>query len=181
MVSLVMETMNLPPRTIMEVFKMLPEGTLAELIDGNLYMSPSPTANHQSIVLGLASTINDFVESQNLGKVFIAPFDVFLDELANAVQPDILFVAQERLSIVKPDAVHGVPDLIIEVLSPGNPKYDLIGKKDLYEHFRVKEYWVIDPDTKQSTGFFLDGNTYGPAVSNQARIISRTLHQAFSY
>jgi len=95
-----MDTLKSPPRTIMEVFKMLPEGTLAELVSGNLLMSPSPSTNHQSLVLELATEIRIFLKSHPAGKVFVAPFDVFLDEHSNAVQPDVLFVKQERLSIM---------------------------------------------------------------------------------
>ena len=68
---------DIPPRTIMEVFKILPEGTLAELIDGSIYMSPSPTANHQRTVGTLYAALRAHVEKNKLGEVFISPFDVF--------------------------------------------------------------------------------------------------------
>jgi Uma2 family endonuclease len=166
---------------MMEVFKMLPEGTLAELISGNLYMSPSPTANHQQLILEIAAEMRSLLKSNNLGQVFVAPFDVFLDEHSNAVQPDILFVARERLSIIKPDAVHGTPDLIIEVLSPGNAKHDREHKKALYEKFGVKEYWVIDSDTKESTGFFLKGERFESAGDCVGQIYSNLLNQTFTF
>lgn len=176
-----MDTLKSPPRTMMEVFKMLPEGTLAELISGNLYMSPSPTRSHQLIVQELFMAVSNFVKNGNLGEVYIAPFDVFFDEHSNAVQPDILFVTSERLSIIKPDAVHGTPDLIIEILSPGNAKHDRERKKALYEKFGVKEYWVIDPDTKESTGFFLKGEVFEPVSAPVGQIYSNLLDQTFTF
>ena len=57
-----------PPRTIMEVFKSLPEGTLAELIDGILYMSPAPSLQHQRVLLKLAKTLSNYVEEQEKGE-----------------------------------------------------------------------------------------------------------------
>ena len=65
-----------PPRTLLEVFKMLPEGTCAEIIDNSLYMSPSPTLNHQSAIGGLFSRIYSHVLKKKLGKAFVAPLDV---------------------------------------------------------------------------------------------------------
>lgn len=126
------EMISRPPRTIMEVYKMLPEGTLAELISGVLYMSPSPVRLHQRIVTMLSARISLYVEDNKLGEVYVAPFDVYLDECANAVQPDIVFVAKKNLSIIERH-IHGVPDLVVEVLSEGNKSHDLIKKKDLYQ------------------------------------------------
>src|SRR5690349_13357565 len=117
-----MQSALTPPRTVMEVFKMLPEGTLAEIINGQLYISPVPTAEHQRIIRGLSFAIFDFAKTKAVGEVFFAPYDVFLDEHSNAVQPDIIFVSHQNSSIAKPDAIHGTPNLLIEILSPGNPK-----------------------------------------------------------
>lgn len=165
----------------MEVFRSLPEGTLAEVISGNLYMSPAPSTNHQWLVLELGSAIKDYIKNELLGRVFIAPCDVFLDEHSNAVQPDILFVSQPRTSIIKPDAVYGVPDLIVEILSSNNEKYDMVKKKELYEKFGVKEYWVINPDSKESTGFFLKDRKYDSPLTYQACIKSTLLNHEFHF
>lgn len=179
--TLDMKDIQTPPRTIMEVFKMLPEGTLAEVINKNLYMSPSPSTNHQWLVLELGSAIKDQLKSELLGKVFISPCDVFLDEESNAVQPDILVVSTGNLSIVRKDAIHGVPDLIIEVLSSNNQRYDLVTKKELYEKFGVKEYWVINPDTKESFGFFLKDGKYGDPEKYQAQVKSSLFNHDFHF
>jgi len=79
------ETLVCPPRTMMDVFKMLPEGTLAEIIDNRLYMSPSPIGKRQRLITKLTLQLGNYIELKSLGDLFIAPFDVFLDEEENAV------------------------------------------------------------------------------------------------
>jgi len=179
-----MENLQLitPPRTLMEVYKMLPEGTLAELINETLYMSPAPTPKHQRIVRKLSSVISDFVEKKKIGEIFISPCDVFLDEISNAVQPDIVYIASYNSFIVKEDeSIQGVPDLIIEILSPGNSKHDKVIKKELYEKFGVKEYWIVNPDTKETTGYQLKDNVYSELGSFTGRIQSVLLNSPFEF
>jgi Uma2 family endonuclease len=171
-----------PPRTLMEVFKMLPEGTLAEIINNQLYMSPSPVGKHQRILRDLFRNLDKFIVSRQLGEVFFAPFDVFLDEETNVVQPDLIFVSSANLHIVDDDGViHGVPDMLIEVLSPGNPEHDTKTKKDLYEHFGVKEYWIVDPATKSTTGYTLAGRRYQKIDSVPGKINSLLLNHSFDF
>jgi Uma2 family endonuclease len=171
-----------PPRTIMEVFKMLPEGTLAEVIENTLYMSPTPTGQHQRIAKDLLIQIHLFVEQNDLGMILPAPLDVFLDETSNAVQPDLLFIAKLNLAIFDPAGpVKGVPDLIIEVLSPGNQKHDKVRKKDLYEKFRVKEYWIVDPNSKHTIGYSLDGDKFSNIGEFQGEIRSTLFNHTFIF
>lgn len=175
-------TLLQPPRTIMEVFKMLPEGTLAEVIDNTLYMSPTPLTNHQRLVRDLAFALHQFVQKKNLGEILFAPYDVFLDEDSNAVQPDILFVSSEKAHIVQEfETVRGVPDLIVEVLSPGNKKHDRIVKKALYEKFGVQEYWIVDPETRLATGYTLKNNTYQVIEEQTGKITSVLLSETFVF
>ncbi len=177
-----METVDRPPRTIMEVFKMLPEGTLAELIDGVIYMSPSPVRPHQRIVSLLLARITVFVEENDLGEAYVAPFDVYLDEEMNAVQPDIVFVSKKRLSVIDPVGhIHGVPDLTVEVLSPGNKRYDQEKKKELYERFGVQEYWIIDPSTKEAIGYTLQNGKYVEFFKDSGKIQSKLLNESFTF
>jgi Uma2 family endonuclease len=150
-----------PPRTIMEVYKNLPEGTLAELIDNTIYMSPSPISKHQLILNEINFQLLQLFRPDKGASIFIAPFDVYLDEKSNAVQPDIVVVLRENQNIIDPNGhIHGVPDLLVEILSPGNKEYDLIKKKDLYERFGVKEYWIVDPDTKLALCYELKKDKY---------------------
>jgi Uma2 family endonuclease len=169
-----------PPRTIMEVYRMLPEGTLAELIDGNIYMSPSPITPHQRTIGRLFTRMASFVEENDLGEVFIAPYDVYLDEENNAVQPDIIFVAKKNLSIIR-DHIHGIPDLLVEVLSPGNMNHDTLRKKNLYERFGVKEYWIVDPKTRESIGYHLEDGKYREFFRSIGAIQSELLNNDFKF
>ncbi|MBD0289431.1 MAG: Uma2 family endonuclease [Flavisolibacter sp.] len=171
-----------PPRTLMEVYKMLPEGTRAELIDNVLYMPPSPTSNHQSASMDLGSSIHLFLKRNNLGTVFSAPMDVYLDETSNAVQPDIIVVLKDQMNIIHDKGhIHGVPAILIEILSEGNKNHDLIRKKDLYERFGVQEYHIVDPDTKLVLSFFLSEGKYGAAREEIGRLYSPLLQEGFEF
>lgn len=171
-----------PPRTLMEVYKMLPEGTRAELIENILYMPPSPTSNHQSASMELGSNIHFFLKRNDLGKVYSAPFDVYLDETSNAIQPDLVVVLKPQLYIVHINGhIHGVPAILIEILSKGNKDHDLIRKKDLYERFGVQEYHVVDPDTKLVLSFSLASGSYGAVQEGIGKLWSVLLQAEFLF
>jgi len=175
-----MGTKEASPRTMMDVYKAFPEGTLAELVEGIIHLSPSPAKAHQRLLLRLASELNAHVVRHALGEIFIAPLDVYLDQYSNAVQPDIIFVAAAKGSIVR-DHVQGVPDMLIEILSPGNRDYDLKKKKDLYEKFGVKEYWIADPVTKETIGYQLREGKYEALTASIGVLTSPLLNQDFYF
>ena len=165
---------DMPPRTAMEVFKMLPEGTLAEVIDNQLYMSPSPVFNHQDILMEIASQLRSALKSK--ARIAISPFDVYLDEISNAVQPDIVVILNENPGKLKRH-FHGVPDLLVEILSPGNRDHDTVVKKNLYEKFGVREYWIVDPESKHVDIYTLDPTGHFQlAVSAAGTVTSPTLN-----
>ena len=87
-----------PPRTMMEVYKSLPEGTLAELIENQLIMSPSPLAIHQKVLQRIYRKFAEQIEDLERGEIFVAPIDVYLDEERNAVQPDIVIVLKKQVN-----------------------------------------------------------------------------------
>jgi Uma2 family endonuclease len=171
-----------PPRTMMEVYKTLPEGTLAELIDNQLYMSPSPIFAHQKTVQEIFRKLCSEVSDKGRGEVIIAPFDVYLDEVKNVVQPDIIVVLNENRRIIDEKGyIHGVPDILIEILSPNNKDHDLILKKDLYERFGVKEYWIIDPESRASTVFELVSKQYKLVAEDMGVIKSKLLQTSIGF
>ena len=166
----------------MEVYKNLPEGTLAELIDDVIYMSPSPVKNHQQVLQTIFRRLSEAIEDSKKGEIIIAPFDVYLDPLSNAVQPDISVILHANSGRSQPDGhFHGVPDLIIEILSPGNKDYDLIKKKALYERFGVKEYWIVDPETKAALGYFLEDGKYVAIGDSQRSIKFKLFNHTISF
>jgi Uma2 family endonuclease len=116
-----------------------------EIIDGVLHMSPSAhVRRHQRVVGNLYALLRPFVEARGLGEVFISPADVVAAP-GRVVQPDLFFVAAERLHIVGA-FVDGVPDLTIEVVSVSSVEYDRVTKFNLYEDIGVSEYWLVDPE-----------------------------------
>ncbi|HEY5917922.1 MAG TPA: Uma2 family endonuclease [Chryseolinea sp.] len=166
----------------MEVFKSLPEGTLAELIDNVIYMSPTPVTNHQKVLLTIARRLSEQLDDLGKGQVIIAPFDVYLDETSNAVEPDIVVILKTNKDQPKPKGhFHGVPDLLVEVLSPGNREHDLVKKKNLYEKFGVREYWIVDPQSKAIVAYTLVSEKYESMTSEPGTIHSLLLNIAISF
>jgi Uma2 family endonuclease len=147
------------PRTAMEVFEMLPEGTLCEVIDNTLYMSPSPTTDHQDILGDIFLEIGAKCKKHKLGKVFLSPCDVYLDNDQNVVQPDLLFIKEERRSIIAKKGILGSPDFVIEILS-GNFKLDKETKLNLYQRNAIPEYFIIEPDNKEVWHYLLVEGVY---------------------
>ena len=125
-----------------------PEGEIWELIDGEKFMPPSPGEAHQRINIRLGSWLHMFVEDGGLGRVYIAPFDVVLSDV-DVVQPDLLFISNERADIVTRANVRGAPDLVVEIRSPSTANRDWTIKRDLYAKYGVREYWVVDPDARK--------------------------------
>lgn len=115
-----------------------------EIIDGNLLMAPSPDMWHQDWIGELYMILRNHARRHKLGKVLVAPFDVILDP-ANVVQPDLIFVAAANLGILQRRGIFGVPDLLIELVSPSSVRRDRYDKRELYARFGVKEYWIGDP------------------------------------
>jgi Uma2 family endonuclease len=121
------------------------DGQRHELIDGEQYVTPSPRTRHQTILLNLAGMIWTYLQGHPVGRVFIAPLDVIFSKF-DVVEPDLLYLSHERASEVLRDWVHGAPDLVVEVGSPGTRKRDETIKRRLYERFAVSEYWIVDPE-----------------------------------
>jgi Uma2 family endonuclease len=163
------------PRTIAEVFKSLPEGTPAQLIENNIVMEPAPTYYHQDILMEISTQLFNYVKECSLGKVLVAPLDVYLGR-RNVFQPDILFISNERLSFIRKDGLHGAPDLVIEILSPATGKYDLEEKKDVYERYGVKEYFIIEQGTHSVQSYYLVNDYFKEMEDKNGEINSRLLN-----
>ena len=139
-------------------YVLLPDdGKRYEILDGDLYVTPSPTARHQEVSFNLALAMGQYVKTHGLGKVLASPLDVILADDSIA-QPDLLFVSNERLPIVR-DWVHGAPDLVIEILSPGTRDRDRTLKRHLYARHGVRELWLVDPEARSVEIHTLDPTT----------------------
>ena len=126
-----------------DLMQMPDDGKRREIIDGDLYVTPSPLTPHQRTLLELAFAFRAFLQRHPLGEVLIAPLDVILDE-HEVHEPDLLFVLNEHKDILQ-DWVRGVPDLVVEILSPSTETRDRGIKLKAYGRFGVAEYWIVDP------------------------------------
>lgn len=161
-----------PPRTLMEVFQQLPEGTLAQLINNQIVMSPAPSDPHQRTIDKIYRRLGDYVEVNRLGETRVAPYDVYLNR-RNVFQPDIIFIANENLHRIENNGLHSAPDLVIEILSPGTWRQDREDKKYEYERSGVKEHWMIDPADKSTEGFQLVDGEFQSIPSENGTISFR--------
>ena len=129
-----------------EDYRHAPEDKRYELHDGDLVLVPSPSRPHQNTSLELSTEFNLFIRRTGAGFAFAVPFDVVLSD-TDVVQPDIVFVSREREYIISHNNIQGVPDLIIEVLSPSTSHRDRTFKRALYARHGVTEFWLVDTDS----------------------------------
>jgi len=139
------------------------DGWKYEIIDGELQMTPPPGTGHQLSSGSLFARLYLYVEDHNLGKVLEAPCAVRLPTQPVPLEPDIFFIRKENLHIITKKEVRGVPDLIVEILSPSNASYDRETKFAVYQQAGVPEYWLVDYQAKTVECFVLQDGVYAPA------------------
>lgn len=121
------------------------DGKRHELIDGEHYVTPAPLTKHQRISGNLQGHVFQYCQTTKGGRVFVAPTDVKFTE-TDVVQPDLLFIAQNRFHIITRENIQGPPDFIVEILSDSTRRRDERLKRTLYELHGVQEYWIVDPE-----------------------------------
>lgn len=143
-----------------EDYLLFPEdGQRHEILDGEHYVMPAPSFDHQGISFKLCLKMGNFVLEHRLGFVRYAPLDVLLSE-HDIVQPDLLFLSNERAGLVKGANIHGAPDLVVEILSDSSRQRDEILKPHLYERSGVLEYWLVDPQARSVKVFCFSGTRF---------------------
>jgi Uma2 family endonuclease len=132
-----------------EDFVLFPDdGRRHEIIDGEHFVTPSPNTKHQRALGYVYLLIASWLETQPIGQVFLAPFDVIFSNF-DIVEPDLLYFSNERgAQILTPQHVRGAPELVVEIASPGTRARDETIKRRLYERSGVSEYWILDPDVE---------------------------------
>jgi Uma2 family endonuclease len=164
-----------------------PEGTRYQLLDGEMILAPSPTDKHQRLLANLYRAIYAFVDAASLGQVRFAPLDVVLSN-HDVAQPDLLFISNERASVITEANVQGAPDLVVEILSPSTAEYDQGYKRALYARHGVREYWLVDPETESVEVMVLGGEglqtdeVYGSSGNLHSPLLeslSLDLHELF--
>ncbi|MGZ3754831.1 MAG: Uma2 family endonuclease [Mucilaginibacter sp.] len=136
--------------SILELYNKLPEEIGCEVIANQLIMSPSPSREHQFLLIKLTTLLFNVLENNHKGTLLSVPFDVYFEQQQSIVQPDLFVVLETEQQIIKKNGVYGVPSLIIEIIST-NRSYDTQRKKALYEKAGVKEYFMVDPENKTTT------------------------------
>ncbi len=126
--------------TAEELFKLYPEESRLELIDGEVFEMPASSLMHQEILMRIAFSLRVFLKEGG-GSLFVSPVDVVFSENV-VLQPDIVFVKEVSIQDLR---INKYPELIVEVVSPSTFKRDLTDKMKIYENFGVKEYWLIFP------------------------------------
>jgi len=135
------------------------DGKRHELIDGEHYVTASPTMRHQQISMNLTLMIGSWLEAHPQGRLFYAPFDVVFSKF-DVVEPDVLYVSNERSNVLTAPNVQGAPDLVIEIGSPSTRQRDETIKRRLYERSNVVEYWIVDPDIEVVRVYRRSGDSF---------------------
>jgi Uma2 family endonuclease len=133
-----------------------------EVIDGELFMTPAPSWQHQEALMKLALIVGQWVYGHGLGRVVQSPVGVVLDE-EDGVQPDLIYVSRERASIISERGIEGAPDLVVEVLSPSTEARDRGVKMRRYAVAGVAHYWLVDLRTQALEAYILGEDGYQPA------------------
>jgi Uma2 family endonuclease len=140
-----------------------------ELIKGKIFnMTPAPSSNHQRLSIKLIRWIGNYLDGKSC-ELFSAPFDVRLPRRSSESDKTIITVVQPDICIIcDPKKIDdrgclGAPDIVIEILSPGNNKKELQNKYEVYEEAGVLEYWIIHPQEKTFLKYTLIGSHFQPS------------------
>jgi Uma2 family endonuclease len=164
------------PMTADDLAEYPDDGLRREIINGELYVTPAPSRNHQWLVGQLYRLIDDAARAADAGETYMAPVDVRLSPY-DVVQPDIIFIARDRLEMwTEGQYVDGAPDIVVEIVSPSSKVIDLVRKAALYATSGVAEYWTVDPGKEWlSINVLRDGRYEAVALDADGRLRSVVL------
>ncbi len=149
-----------PLMTIADLDAMPDDEYRYEIIEGELFVSRSPSLTHQSVSANLFRSIDTYLIDNPLGRIWTTPGVIFSE--FSGVIPDLVYIShQRRAEIASGDRLTGAPDLVIEILSPGseNERRDRVAKKQLYGKYGVKEYWIVDFENRAIEVYQLRGHS----------------------
>jgi Uma2 family endonuclease len=139
------------------------DGRRYEIHNGALSVTPTPSLEHQIVSARLYFHLAKWVEAHPGGLLLYAPLDVMLadrPEETSIVQPDILYLAPDRLSLASRRGIEGGPTLAVEILSPSTRTVDRVTKRRLYARYGVPYLWLVDPDARAVEAFVLRNDRY---------------------
>jgi Uma2 family endonuclease len=140
----------LPKLTYDDFLSFPDDGRRHELIDGDHYVTPSPSERHQRISMELTLALGTYLKATGAGRAYYAPFDVVMSD-HDVVEPDLLVVLSDQLDVLAEKHVRGAPAIVVEILSPGTRRRDETLKRQLYARAGVLEYWMVDPERETIT------------------------------
>jgi Uma2 family endonuclease len=151
------------PYTYQEYCYLPNDGRRCEIVEGELYVTPTPSSMHQTVSRRLQFALMSQLDVPGIAMVFNAPFDVILAE-TSAVQPDLAIIRKSRRDSISKRGFEGSPDVVVEILSPSTRGNDIFLKKAAYARLGIQEYWIVDPDLGHVEVFRLKENGYDPGV-----------------
>ena len=150
---------------------------LYELINGELVKKTAPSPHHQRISRRIEVILDKFINEQQLGEIFDAPIDLFLDE-ENGLQPDLLFIPTASGHFITNDGIMGPPALVIEIISPTSGYRDRVEKRAIYQRHGIQEYWLVDPQEELIEILALEDGRYqltSGASPSEGKLLSAVL------
>lgn len=145
----------------------LPEepGYQFEVLKGTLVKEPSPNVMHQRVSRRLQRILEDYFRVVDPeGEIFDAPLDVTFSDIT-VVQPDLFYIASTQNKIIKKNYINGSPVLVVEIISPDNPRKDRLQKMRIYQKAQVKHYWLVNPEERTLECFVLRDGSYSLLAS----------------
>jgi Uma2 family endonuclease len=142
------------------------DGKRYEILEGELSVTPAPNTKHQIASVNLTVLLSNHTRDKDMGRILYAPIDLIL-EPTSVLQPDLLFVSKARQHIITERAVEGVPDLVVEILSPATARIDRVTKAQIYARHKVPAYWIVDPEQESVEIYLLSADGYRIATTLQ--------------
>ena len=162
-----------------DLLAMPEDGKRREIVEGELFVTPSPNLNHQRISRRIGLVLANYLEANPIGEIFDAPMDVILSDF-DVLEPDLLIVLNEHREILK-TWVEGTPDLVVEILSATTAKRDRGLKLKAYARHGVKEYWIVDPDQRAIEVYRLGRERYRlPQVFHEPETLTSSMLPNFA-
>ena len=160
-----------------DLFRLPDNGKQYEIIEGELYELPPPSLWHQIISMRLIRLLLPEVDRLS-AELFHAPTGLFMPGV-DPVQPDLMVLLPGNPASRSDRGIEGVPDLVVEILSPGNARHDLVTKRAVYARSGVCEYWIVSPEAQTIEVLQLEGDEYRPRVyaRGDAQVTSAVLSQ----
>ena len=144
------------------------EFDLSQILNGVTVMAPNPFGFHQNIISNLVLLIGNHAKLHKSGKILTSPLDVIFEEGYNVLQPDLIYIKKENMFIFDSNGhIHGVPDLLIEIISASLVSRDTVEKFKIYEKYGVGEYWIVFPEQKVIEVFVLKDGKYSLLCSTE--------------